>query len=344
MALALKFHGPSSASVRALLFRDAHTHPQIFAAADAPIAWDVFDVSTHKASSGSLVSDDCLNSIRKNRVALKGPLATPIGKGHVSLNITIRKALNLHVNLRPCRSLDGLPTRYSNVDLVTVRENTEGLYRGIEHEVLPGVVQTIRMTSRAACLRVAEHAFQYAVENGRKKVTAIHQGSIMKQADGLFVQSVREIAQNYPQIEFDDMSINNCARTLVSRPDKLDVMVMENLFGDIMSDLCAGLIGGLGLTPSGNMGVDSAVFEAVHGTAPDIAGQDKANPTALLLSAVMMLRHMRLQSHADLIENAVLTVIREREFVTGDLGGTATTTAFTDAVLRQMEKIRKLQS
>eukprot|EP00002_Diphylleia_rotans_P028117 TRINITY_DN566_c0_g1_i1.p1 TRINITY_DN566_c0_g1~~TRINITY_DN566_c0_g1_i1.p1 ORF type:complete len:371 (+),score=88.33 TRINITY_DN566_c0_g1_i1:69-1181(+) len=309
---------------------------RIFAAADVPIRWEQHNVSTKSVTSTSLISNDCLESIKRNKVALKGPLATPIGAGHVSLNITLRKELNLFANVRPCKSLPGVKTRYDNVDLVTVRENTEGLYRGIEHQILPDVVQTIRMITEPACLRTARHAFEYAVRNNRKKVTCVHKGNVMKLGDGLFMKSCKAVAKEYPQIEFDDMFIDNCARQLVSDPTTLDVMVTENLFGDIISDLCAGLIGGLGLTPSGNIGPEAAVFEAVHGTAPDIAGQNKANPTALLLSSVMMLRHLGMYDKADMIEKAVFSVIQEQKNVTGDLGGSATCTQFTQAIINNL--------
>lgn len=265
-----------------------------------------------------------------------GPFATPIGTGHRSLNLTLRKALNLYANVRPCKSIPGFKTKYDDVDIVTIRENTEGEYSGLEHEVVPGVVENLKVITRQASERIAKFAFEYAVSHGRKEVTAVHKATIMKLVDGLFLECCREAAAQYPDIKYDEMVIDKAMLQMASDPNVFDVMVMPNLYGDIASDLGAGLIGGLGLTPSGNIGEAASVFEAVHGTAPDIAGQDKANPTALLLSGVMMLRHVGLHEHADRIESAALGVIRDGKHRTGDLGGTASCSEYTAAVCERV--------
>lgn len=267
---------------------------------------------------------------------LAGPFATPIGGGHKSLNLTLRKALNLYANVRPCKSIPGFKTKYDDVDIVTIRENTEGEYSGLEHEVVPGVVENLKVITRTASERIAKFAFEYAVKHGRKRVTAVHKATMMKLVDGLFLNCCREAAVHYPDIVFDEMVIDKAMLQMASDPTKFDVMVMPNLYGDIASDLGAGLIGGLGLTPSGNIGESASVFEAVHGTAPDIAGQDKANPTALLLSGVMMLHHIGLHEHAERIQAAALGVIRDGKVLTGDLGGSATCSQFTAAVCERV--------
>lgn len=262
---------------------------------------------------------------------------TPVGKGFRSLNLTLRKELDLFANVRPCMSIPGYPTPYADVDLVTIRENTEGEYSGLEHAVVPGVAESLKVITRTASTRVAEYAFQYAVANGRERVTAIHKANIMKLSDGLFLECCREVAEKYPGVKYDEMIIDSAVMHLIKDPAQFDMMLMPNLYGDIISDLCAGLIGGLGLTPSGNIGLNGlALMEAVHGTAPDIAGKNKANPTALLLSAVMMLRHLGMVSHADRIQKACLDVIAEGKFRTGDLGGKATTTQFTGAICEKL--------
>ncbi len=306
----------------------------IFAAAGAPIRWDRQIVSSALASStGRLISDEALASIRKNKLALKGPLATPIGTGHVSLNLTLRKEFQLFANLRPCKSIPGLKTRYSNVDLIVVRENTEGEYSGLEHEVVPGVVESLKVITRTASIRIAEFAFSHAATHKRRKVSAVHKANIMKKSDGLFLSCCRETAERYPSLQYQEVIIDNCCLQLVSDPAKFDVIVLPNLYGDIVSDLCAGLVGGLGVTPSANIGQDTAIFESVHGTAPDIAGKGKANPTALLLSGCMLLRHIEEHSLADKIEKACHSVITAGERLTGDLGGTASTVEFAQAVI-----------
>lgn len=311
---------------------------RIFEAAKVPVSWEHHTISTHAVTpGGDLISQEALDSVLKNKVGLKGPFATPIGKGHRSLNLTLRKALNLYANVRPCRSIPGFKTKYDGVDFVTIRENTEGEYSGLEHEVVPGVVENLKVITRGASERIARFAFQYARENGRKTVTAVHKATIMKLVDGLFLQCCREVARDYPDIQYTEMIIDNAMLQMTLRPERFDVMVMPNLYGDIASDLGAGLIGGLGLTPSGNIGEDASVFEAVHGTAPDIAGKNKANPTALLLSGCMMLRHVGLHDKAKRIEDACLAVINEGKFRTGDLGGKSTTTDFTKAIIERAQ-------
>ncbi|CAG9825709.1 unnamed protein product [Phaedon cochleariae] len=277
-----------------------------------------------------------IESVNRNKVGLKGPLMTPIGKGHRSLNLALRKEFNLYANVRPCRSLEGYKTLYDHVDVVTIRENTEGEYSGIEHEIVEGVVQSIKLITEDASRRVAEFAFQYAVENNRKKVTAVHKANIMRMSDGLFLRCCREVAKNFPQIKFEERYLDTVCLNMVQDPHQYDVLVMPNLYGDILSDMCAGLVGGLGLTPSGNIGLNGALFESVHGTAPDIAGQDKANPTALLLSAVMMLKYMGLNSHAERIQNACFATIKEAKFLTGDLGGKAKCSEFTNEICEKV--------
>eukprot|EP01083_Nonionella_stella_P103263 294764_1 len=311
----------------------------IFKAADVPVKWELHNIGTDYVTPGSkdLISQEALDSILSNGVGLKGPFATPIGGGHRSLNLTLRKVLQLYSNVRPCKSIEGYPTRYKGVNLVTVRENTEGEYSGLEHEVYPGVVENLKVITRDASMRVSEFAFKYAQENKRKRVTCVHKANIMKMSDGLFLECTRLVAKKYPDLKYDEMTIDNASLQLVQDPTVMDVMVMPNLYGDIISDLCAGLIGGLGLTPSGNIGRDCAVFESVHGTAPDIAGKNLANPTALLLSAVMMLRHVGLRSHAETIENAIFEVIRSGKYRTGDLGGSAKTSEFTAAVCKNLD-------
>jgi len=271
-------------------------------------------------------------------VALKGPLATPIGKGHVSLNLTLRRTFNLFANVRPCLSIKGFKTPYDNVDTVLIRENTEGEYSGIEHEVIDGVVQSIKLITWDASERVARYAFNYAQTSNRKRVTAVHKANIMKMSDGMFLSACRQVAKEFPDVKYDEDLLDRVCLQVVTDPAPYSdrVMVMPNLYGDILSDMCAGLIGGLGLTPSGNIGRDASIFEAVHGSAPDIAGKGLANPTALLLSSLMMLRHMNLYDHADKIERAALGTIAEGKHITGDLGGKASTTEYTKAIIQRL--------
>jgi len=311
---------------------------QIFAAAKAPIEWEDVDVTpTFDKYGRSTIPEAAKESINSTKIALKGPLGTPIGKGHPSLNLTLRKTFDLFANVRPCRSIVGYKTPYDNVDTVLIRENTEGEYCGVEHEVVPGVVQSIKLITRDASMRVANYAFEMARSTGRKRVTAVHKANIMKMSDGLFLECCQEVASRYPDIEFEEQLLDKTCLLITEDPTQFDVLVMPNLYGDILSDLSAGLIGGLGLTPSGNIGAGGiAVFEAVHGTAPDIAGQDKANPTALVLSSVMMLRHMNLGDFADRIESAILATIAEGKTLTGDLGGKSRCSEFTKAVCERL--------
>ncbi|KAF2136133.1 uncharacterized protein K452DRAFT_302481 [Aplosporella prunicola CBS 121167] len=310
----------------------------IYSAANVPIKWESVDVTPRLVDGKTSIPPEAIESVTKNYVALKGPLATPVGKGHVSLNLTLRRTFNLFANLRPCKSIAGYKTPYDNVDTVLIRENTEGEYSGIEHVVVDGVVQSIKLITREACERVLRFAFQHAESIGRKKVRAVHKATIMKMSDGLFLSTAREIAKDYPHIEFDAELLDNTCLKMVTDPipynDK--VLVMPNLYGDILSDMCAGLIGGLGLTPSGNIGDECSIFEAVHGSAPDIAGKGLANPTALLLSSIMMLRHMGLNEHASQIEGAIFKVLSEGKTITGDLGGKAKTHEYANAVIKAL--------
>ncbi|KAA1072903.1 NAD-dependent isocitrate dehydrogenase [Puccinia graminis f. sp. tritici] len=310
----------------------------IYSAAKVPITWEERDVTPVIVDGRSTIPQDAIDSIHQTTVALKGPLATPIGKGHVSLNLTLRRTFKLFANVRPCRSIVGFKTPYDDVNSVLIRENTEGEYSGIEHEVVDGVVQSIKLITMDASERVARYAFQYARLNKRPHVTAVHKASIMKMSDGMFLQACRRVKEDFPDIKYDEDILDRVCLRIVQNPAPYSdrVMVMPNLYGDILSDMCAGLIGGLGLTPSGNIGRDASIFEAVHGSAPDIAGQGKANPTALLLSSLMMLRHMNLPQYADRIEKATLETIAEGKHITGDLGGKASTQQYTEAILRRL--------
>ena len=297
------------------------------------------DVSPVKNPDGTMgIPKEAIESVNRNKIGLKSPLMTPVGKGFRSLNLALRKEFSLYANVRPCKSIEGYKTLYDDVDLITVRENTEGEYSGIEHEIVNGVVQSIKLITEQASTRVAEFAFKYAKDNGRHKVTAVHKANIMRMSDGLFLRCCREAAEKNPEIKFEEKYLDTVCLNMVQDPTQYDVLVMPNLYGDIISDLCAGLIGGLGLTPSGNIGTGGAIFEAVHGTAPDIAGQDKANPTALLLSSVMMLRYMEHYDLAKKIETACFDVIREGKTLTGDLGGSAKCSEYTDAIIRRIEQ------
>ncbi|KAK4056210.1 NAD-dependent isocitrate dehydrogenase [Microbotryomycetes sp. JL221] len=310
----------------------------IFDRAKVPINWEEVDVTPILVDGVSTIPQDAIDSIKKNTIALKGPLATPIGKGHVSLNLTLRRTFSLYANVRPCRSVVGFKTPYDGVDSVIIRENTEGEYSGIEHEIVDGVVQSIKLITHQASERVARYAFEYAQKNGRPHVTAVHKAPIMKLSDGMFLRACREIAPEFPEVKYDEDLLDRVCLRVVQNPTPYAdrVMVMPNLYGDILSDMCAGLIGGLGLTPSGNIGRDASIFEAVHGSAPDIAGQGKANPTALLLSSIMMLRHMGLMDHAARIEKAALSTIAEGKHITRDLGGKASTSEYTSEILKKL--------
>ncbi|KAK3698946.1 NAD-dependent isocitrate dehydrogenase [Vermiconidia calcicola] len=316
----------------------AQSVKDIFSAANAPIKWEPVDVTPTLKDGKTVIPDEAIDSVKRNYVALKGPLATPIGKGHVSLNLTLRRTFNLFANVRPCKSIQGYKTPYDNVDTVLIRENTEGEYSGIEHVVVDGVVQSIKLITKEASERVLRFAFQYAQDVGRLKVRAVHKATIMKMSDGLFLSLARKISKDYPNVEFDAELLDNTCLKIVTDPEPYNdkVLVMPNLYGDILSDMCAGLIGGLGLTPSGNIGDECSIFEAVHGSAPDIAGKDLANPTALLLSSIMMLQHMGLNEHADKIQSAIFKTLAEGKTITGDLGGKAKTGEYAEAVIKNL--------
>jgi isocitrate dehydrogenase (NAD+) len=285
---------------------------------------------------GSPLPDELLASIRRNKVALKGPVTTPVGGGFTSVNVGLRKALDLFANLRPVWNIPSVPSRYEGVDLVIVRENTEDLYSGLEHEVVPGVVESLKIITDEASTRAARFAFEYARKHGRRRVTAVHKANIMKLGDGLFLKCVRKVAAEYPDIVSDDRIVDAACMHLVMNPTQFDVLLLPNLYGDIVSDLCAGLVGGLGVVPAANLGVEIGVFEAVHGSAPDIAGKSIANPTALLLSALLMLRHIGESAMADRIMQALGAVLSEGQVRTRDLGGRASTIEFTDAICRKL--------
>jgi isocitrate dehydrogenase (NAD+) len=311
---------------------------KIFKAVGAPVNWEIKEAGLKTfEQGGSVLPGDVLDSIRRNKVALKGPLTTPIGEGFRSVNVALRKELDLYVNLRPAKSFRGIPGRYEDIDLVVVRENTEDLYAGIEHMVGEDAAESIKIITRKGSARIAHFAFEYARKHKRKKVTAVHKANIMKCTDGLFLSVAREIAQEYPDIEFEDRIVDNMCMQLVKKPELYDVMVMPNLYGDILSDLCAGLVGGLGVTPGANLGTEIAVFEPVHGSAPKYAGKDKVNPTATILSAVMMLSHLGEEETAQKIHAALAAVLAEGKNVTYDLGGPATTSEMTAAIIEKME-------
>jgi isocitrate dehydrogenase (NAD+) len=307
-------------------------------ASGVAIEWLVVDAGLDAmAEYGTPLPDNVLTSIRDTRVALKGPVTTPVGSGFRSVNVTLRQTLDLYVNLRPAFSIPGVQSRYEDIDLVIVRENTEDLYAGIEHMVGPDAAESIKIITRSASERVARFAFEYARREGRHKVTAVHKANIMKCSDGLFLESVRHVAQDYSDIEFEDRIVDNMCMQLVQKPELYDVLVLPNLYGDIVSDLCAGLVGGLGVAPGANIGDTMAVFEPVHGSAPKYAGKNKANATATILSAVLMLRHLGENEAADRVMKSVRTVIGEGKTVTYDLGGTAGTSEMADAIISTME-------
>ena len=300
--------------------------------------WEVQDAGEGvMAQYGTPLPDHVVESIRRNRLALKGPITTPVGKGFRSVNVALRQTLGLYANLRPARSMQGVRTRFEDIDLVIVRENTEDLYAGIEHMVGKDAAESIKIITRYASERIARYAFEYAVANRRRKVTAVHKANIMKLSDGLFLESCRTVAADYAgRVEFEDRIVDNMCMQLVQKPELYDVMVLPNLYGDIVSDLCAGLVGGLGVAPGANIGPDAAVFEAVHGSAPKYAGLDKANPTALILSGVLMLRHLGEQAAAERVETALREVVAEGAHVTYDLGGDAGTRGFADAIIERL--------
>jgi len=307
---------------------------RILEAAGAKIDWEKVEARADKASEkGQFVTEAAVESVRRNRVALKGPMGTAVAGGAPSINVGLRKTLDLYANVRPVKNLPGVKSRFDNVDVVLIRENTEDLYSGLEHEVVPGVVESLKIITEKASTQIAHFAFKYAQREGRKKIHAIHKANIMKLSDGLFLQCVRNVAPQYPEIEYKELIVDNACMQIVLNPQQFDMLLLPNLYGDVMSDLAAGLVGGLGVVGSANIGEHAAMFEAVHGTAPDIAGKGLANPTALLLSSIMMLDHLGERSAARRIEAALEKVHGEGKHVTKDVGGNAGTAEFTDAVI-----------
>ncbi|MEW8958523.1 Isocitrate dehydrogenase [NADP] [Moorella humiferrea] len=322
------------------------TGPELIAAArrvldasGAEIEWEVMAAGeAAQEKYGSVLPEETLASIRKNGVALKGPITTPVGTGFRSVNVALRKELDLYANIRPARNLPNVPSRYQNVDLVIFRENTEDLYAGIEHMVGEDAAESIKIITRRGSERIARAAFEYARANGRKRVTAGHKANIMKFTDGLFLRTFYEVAKDYPDLTADDRIVDNLSMQLVQKPEQYDVLVLPNLYGDILSDLCAGLVGGLGVAPGANIGDNAAVFEPIHGSAPKYAGQNKVNPLATILSGVMMLEYLGEREAAVRIQKAIEAVLAEGKYLTYDLGGTAGTSEMADAIVRQMEK------
>jgi isocitrate dehydrogenase (NAD+) len=314
---------------------------RILDSAGVEIEWEVVEARAENTDSsttrGQVLNKAALESVRRNRVGLKGPMATAIAGGAPSVNVALRKGLELYANLRPVKNLPGVKSRFEGVDMVIVRENTEDLYSGLEHEVVPGVVESLKIITEKASTRIAKFAFEYARRMGRKKIHAIHKANIMKLGDGLFLKSVRVVAEQYKDIEYKELIVDNACMQVVINPGQFDMLLLPNLYGDVMSDLAAGLVGGLGVVPSANIGFEGAIFEAVHGTAPDIAGKGVANPTALLMSAILMLRHIEEEHAAARIEMGLWKVYCEGKHLTRDLGGSANTQEFTDAVIKGVE-------
>jgi isocitrate dehydrogenase (NAD+) len=315
---------------------------RVLDASGVKIEWEILAAraeNTDKKTIGAeVLNAAAIESVRRNRVALKGPMATAIAGGARSVNVALRKSLDLYANLRPVKNLPGVKSHFEGVDVVIVRENTEDLYSGLEHEVVPGVVESLKIITEKASTRIAKFAFEYARKMGRKKIHAIHKANIMKLSDGLFLHSVRAVAEKFKDIEYKELIVDNACMQIVMNPAQFDVLLLPNLYGDVMSDLAAGLVGGLGVVPSGNIGLEAAIFEAVHGTAPDIAGKGLANPTALLMSSILMLNHLGEQSAAERIEKALIKVYKEGKHVTKDVGGKAGTQEFTDAVIAALPK------
>ncbi|GAB4168922.1 MAG: isocitrate dehydrogenase (NAD(+)) [Calditrichia bacterium] len=310
----------------------------IIEATGVKIDWDVMPAGGEIVTRyGTPLPEETIENIKENKIALKGPFTTPIGTGFRSINVELRKRLDLYANFRPSRTFPGIKTRYDDVDLIVIRENTEGLYSGLEHMVIPGVVESLRIITEKGSKRILTFAFETAKKYNRKKVTVVHKANILKLSDGLFLEIAREIAKNYPDIQYEEMIVDATAMKLVMNPAQFDVLVMENLFGDIVSDLSSGLVGGLGVAPSANIGEKYAVFEAVHGSAPDIAGKGLANPTALLLSAVLMLKHINEFEAAERIESAVRKTLQDKTVCTPDLGGNGTTETYTKMIIRNLE-------
>lgn len=309
----------------------------ILEAADAKIEWESHEVGlTAYEKTGKLIPEEFIKSLENNGVALKGPTTTPVGGGHRSINVSMRQLFNLYANVRPVKTIEGLPSRYENVDMIIVRENSEDLYKGIEYKVSEGVAQGIKLITAEASERIGRHAFELAQKLGRKKVTVVHKANIMKFTDGLFLESVRKVAAQYTDIKLDELIVDNCCMQMVTKPEQFDVIVTENLYGDILSDLAAGLIGGLGLASGANIGSRQAIFEAAHGSAPDIAGKNLANPTALLLSAVMMLEHINQADVAERVRMGLRRTLASKETLTKDLGGYLGTSEFTEALIRNL--------
>ncbi len=307
---------------------------RILEATGLKFEWEHFSVGADAfEKSGEYIPKELVESIERTRLALKGPVGTPVGHGFSSVNVALRKKFELFANFRPVKSLPGLETKYPNVDLIIFRENTEGLYSGIEHEVVPGVVESLKIITEKACTRISKHAFAYARKMGRKKIHVIHKANIMKMSDGLFLRCSRAIAKEYPEITYAEHIVDNACMQLVMNPYQYDILLMENLYGDILSDLCAAFVGGLGLVPGANIGTDCALFEAVHGSAPDIAGKNLANPTAIVRSSMLMLDHLGETQASAKIQTALEKVYGEKKVLTRDVGGTAGTSEFTDAVI-----------
>jgi isocitrate dehydrogenase (NAD+) len=313
---------------------------RVIEAAGVKVDWETVNAGAQAFEKyGKYIPKELTESIERTGVGLKGPVTTPIGGGFASINVQLRKQFELYSNFRPVKSLPSLPTRFPNVDLVIVRENTEGEYSGIEHEVVPGVLEALKIITEKASTRIARFAFEYARREKRKKIHAIHKANIMKMSDGLFLRCCRDVAKEYPEITYGEHIIDNTCMQLVMNPYQYDVLVMENLYGDIVSDLCAAFVGGLGMVPGANLGDGCAIFEAVHGSAPDIAGKDLANPTAVLQSAVLMLRHLHELEAADRVYNALEKTYKEKKHTTRDVGGTAGTVEFTDAIIANLESV-----
>lgn len=311
---------------------------RIIECAGVEVDWDEHVLGLEAVNKGlDPLPQEALDSIHTHKVALKGPVTTPVGKGFTSVNVRLRKTLDLYANLRPVKSIPGVKTRYEDVDLVVVRENTESLYSGLEHEVVPGVIESLKIITAKASTNIARFALDYARRHGRKRVTAVHKANIMKLSDGLFLRCFRDVATDYPEIVSDDRIVDNLCMQLVTNPNQFDVLLLENFYGDIVSDLAAGLVGGLGVVAGANLGAEYAVFEAVHGSAPDIAGKNIANPTALLQSAILMLRHIGEDDAASRVEVALLGVLSDGRIRTPDIGGSATTDEFTEEICRRIE-------
>ena len=311
---------------------------RVLEAAGADFEYDVQIAGAEAIEAhGDPLPTEVLDSIRRNGIALKGPVTTPVGKGFKSVNVRLRQELELYANLRPVRTLPGVPHRFDDVDLVVVRENTEGLYSGLEHTVVPGVVESLKIITEKASTRIAKFAFEHARANDRRRVTAVHKANIMKLSDGLFLECCRTVSKDYPDIEFDDRIIDALCMQLVLRPEDYDILLLENLYGDIVSDLAAGLVGGLGVVAGANIGEKEAVFEAVHGSAPDIAGQNVANPLALMRSSILMLQHLGMTKVSTRLRRALRHVVVERQILTKDLGGEASTSGFADAVVETLD-------